>query len=66
MFVNTFCSTEQELGHHCGPLGNRLRSNAYDATIKRYRKSLTKIKVSKSHILVCMGLKFRVKFKGTR
>ena len=36
---------------------------AYDVTIPRYRKSQRKIKVSKMHILRCMGSKFCVKFQ---
>ena len=42
--------------------GARLTKN-YDVTIQRYRESNTKIKVSKMHILRCMGSKYCVKFK---
>ena len=36
---------------------------AYDVTIQRYRKSHTKIKVSKMYILQCMGSKCCAKFQ---
>ena len=42
--------------------GARL-TKTYDVTIQRCRKSHTKIKVSKMHILRCMGSKFCVKFQ---
>ena len=39
-------------------------TKAYGITLQRCRKSDTKVKVSKMHIVWCMGLNFCVKFKG--
>ena len=61
LFARWFCLFLARMIYHIS--GARL-TKGHDVTIHRYREPHTKIKVSKLHILWCMGSNFMWNFKG--